>query len=822
MLKRLAELSFHRRRRVLLVWVLGLVVLGVVMGAAGSGYRSDFTLPDVESKRGIDILDERFDGQGAGQVGNIVFEADAGVEDPAVRQAIEAFLAEVAADRRGAIGRPARTTRATSVQISDQRRRRRHASRTPSSRRRPTRRSRRPSRSATRSGRRCPRSTGSAVEIGGQAFAEFEVPSSEALGLGFAIIILILAFGSVLAMGLPIGVALAGIVSGSLIAGLLSQRRRHARLHLDDRRDDRPRRGHRLRPVHRHPVPGEPPQGPQHRGRRRSSPWTRPAGPSLFAGIDRRHLAAGHAGHAARLRLRAGHRRGRRGGDDAGGVAHAAARAARLRRRDGSRSPAGGASSRRARRRRLVGVGLGIPAARRRHVAGRRDRGPAGQLRLRPAAQARCSSAQPKPLRQTLSYRWSRVIQHRPWTAVLVGVVVLVVLALPVFGLRLGFSDEGNYPEDTTTRQAYDLLADGLRAGLQRSARPGQRGARRAPTPPSLPGRRRRDPEPTRAWPASSAADHQRRGRPDRGAVAGRPDDAHRRTRRPPTSSTACATTCSPPATEGTGLDVAVSRRRRHRRRLHRLPGRAGCRSSSAPCSALSFLLLMVVFRSLLVPLKAVIMNLLSIGAAYGIVVAVFQWGWGSALLGIERRADRAVRADDAVRHRVRPVDGLRGVPPVPGPGGVRPHRRQPHVGGRRPGRRPPGSSPPPRRSWSWCSAASSARPTASSSCSGVGLAVAVLIDATIVRMLLVPATMELLGDRNWWLPPWLDRILPRAHRSSAGPRCRARPARRRGTRRQPPTPAALARTGSDGTNPAQKPDDCARPHDADVFLLTR
>jgi RND superfamily putative drug exporter len=96
MLKRLAELSFHRRRRVLLLWVLGLVVLGVVMGAAGSGYRSDFTLPDVESKRGIDILDDRFDGQGAGQVGNIVFEAEAGVEDPAVRQVIEPFLAEVA------------------------------------------------------------------------------------------------------------------------------------------------------------------------------------------------------------------------------------------------------------------------------------------------------------------------------------------------------------------------------------------------------------------------------------------------------------------------------------------------------------------------------------------------------------------------------------------------------------------------------------------------------------------------------------------------------------------------------------------------------
>src|SRR5262245_45040360 len=96
MLKRLAEVCFRRRRRVVLVWVLGIVLLGAVMGAVGSGYRSDFTLPDVESKRGIDLLDDRFGGQGAGQVGNIVFEADEGIESPAVRQAIEPFLDKVA------------------------------------------------------------------------------------------------------------------------------------------------------------------------------------------------------------------------------------------------------------------------------------------------------------------------------------------------------------------------------------------------------------------------------------------------------------------------------------------------------------------------------------------------------------------------------------------------------------------------------------------------------------------------------------------------------------------------------------------------------
>ena len=103
MLKRLAAVCFRRRRRVLLLWVLGIVVLGAVMGAVGSGYRSDFTLPDVESKRGIDILDDQFGGQGAGQVGNIVFEADNGVEDPEVRRGDRAVPGGGGRDRGGAV-----------------------------------------------------------------------------------------------------------------------------------------------------------------------------------------------------------------------------------------------------------------------------------------------------------------------------------------------------------------------------------------------------------------------------------------------------------------------------------------------------------------------------------------------------------------------------------------------------------------------------------------------------------------------------------------------------------------------------------------------
>src|SRR5262245_28252925 len=461
MLKRLAEVSFHRRRRVLLIWVLGLVVLGVVMGAAGSGYRSDFTLPDVESKRGIDLLDERFGGQGAGQVGNIVFEADAGVDDPAVRDVMEPFLAKVAqidgvqsldspydagnesqiSDRGADAGHtayaefeaPSDASFEETVAIGDDIR------------------------------AAIPSVDGIRIELGGSAFAEFEVPSSEALGIGFAIIILIIAFGSVLAMGLPIGVALAGIVSGSLIAGLLSN--------VVDMPDFTSTIGVMI---------------------------------GLGVGIDyalfivtrfRENLHKGHtieastmiamntAGRAVvfagstvvisllgLLIMQLGFISGM-----AIGMAVVVAltllasltllpallgfagERIELTRRRGLIAAALIAVA-------LIGVGLGIPALLVVTL-------PVAAVVLL-ASFAVSSLRKPvldrarKPLRETLAYRWSRVIQHRPWTAVFVGTAALIALALPIFGLRLGFSDEGNYPEDTTTRQAYDLLAEGFGPGL--------------------------------------------------------------------------------------------------------------------------------------------------------------------------------------------------------------------------------------------------------------------------------------------------------------------------------------------------------------------
>jgi putative drug exporter of the RND superfamily len=175
---------------------------------------------------------------------------------------------------------------------------------------------------------------------------------------------------------------------------------------------------------------------------------------------------------------------------------------------------------------------------------------------------------------------------------------------------------------------------------------------------------------------------------------------------------------------------------------------------------ALSFVLLLIVFRSLLVPLKAVLMNVLTIGAAYGIVVAVFQWGWASGLIGIEggpinpfipmmlfavvfglsmdyevllltrireeylRTGDANTSVADGVASTARVITAAAAIMVVVFASFTLEDMRELKI-------------------------------------FGLGLAVAVFLDATLVRMVVVPATMELLGDRNWWIPKWLDRILP-------------------------------------------------------------
>jgi RND superfamily putative drug exporter len=362
----------------------------------------------------------------------------------------------------------------------------------------------------------------------------------------------------------------------------------------------------------------------------------------------------------------------------------------------------------------------------------------------------------PTPMRETYAYRWSRTIQHQPVQWLLGAALVLLLLAAPVGNLRLGWADEGNFPVDTPTRQAYDLLSDGFGAGFNGpfviTAVPGSGAA------PDGVDRLHRALEATPGVAAVSppVADDpaQPRAYLLRLVATTAPQDEAttdlvRRLR----------TDVIPAASSDSGLDVHVT----------------GAAAASIDITdflaertlvffgavlALSFLLLLLVFRSVLVPLKAVLMNLLSIGAAYGVVVAVFQWGWAGDLLGIEggpinpfipmmlfavvfglsmdyevfmlsRIREEYLRTGDATTSV---ADGLASTAKV-------------------------------------ITAAAAIMVVVFASfvledireikLFGLGLALAVVLDATLVRMVVVPATMELLGERNWWIPKWLDRLLP-------------------------------------------------------------
>jgi putative drug exporter of the RND superfamily len=748
---RLGTWCHDRRKLVLGLWVGVLVVGFAVSGAVGDAFRDEFNLPDVESKTGFDILDDNFGGEGTGVVGTIVFQAEQGVEDPEVEAAMQALFDETA-----------QLNDVTSVESPySGEGARQIASEGPEEGRIAYANVEMPDdiefaraeeiRDAILAD--APEIAGLRIEMGGFIFGEFEEPQSEALGLAFAIIILIIAFGSVLAMGLPVGVALFGIGLGTAIITLLSQVLTipdfatflgimiglgvgiDYALLIVTRYREQLHAGHTVRES--------------------VAVALDTAGRSvLFAGITVvisllgmllmgvtfiQGLAVGAASVvavtvAASLTLLpaligfAGHRielTRWRGLIAAGLVAVF-----------------------------LAGVGLdlaplmvGLPLAVIVLIAGFF----VGPLKREVAHRP------PKPRRETLAYRWSRVIQHRPWTSALVGVVVLAVLAIPVFSLRLGFSDESNFADDTSTKQAYDLLVEGfgpgfngpliLAAELPQGTDPGDLSAitdavASDPGVEFVSDPRPNDPDnPTAVmWELVPTTTPQDEATTD--LVKRLRDDV------------------LPPAEDVAGVDVAVTGNVAVNVDFsHYLSSRLPYFFTAV--LALSFLLLMVVFRSLLVPLKAVIMNLLSIGAAYGLVVALFQWGWLSDLTNVEPAPIEpwapmmlfAIVFGLSMDYEVFLLSRVR----------EEWHRT--------------GDS---RTSVADGLAATAKVITAAAAIMvfvfgtfilendrvvklmGVGLASAILLDATIVRMLLVPATMELLGDRNWWLPRWLDRILPK------------------------------------------------------------
>jgi RND superfamily putative drug exporter len=348
------------------------------------------------------------------------------------------------------------------------------------------------------------------------------------------------------------------------------------------------------------------------------------------------------------------------------------------------------------------------------------------------------------------------MIQRHPWSSALSALLVLVVLAIPLFSMRLAFTDAGNDPTSLTTRQAFDLLAEGFGAGFNGPL------VIAAELPPSG-GHAVLDrlDSTIRATPGVAfAAPARVNGPGNTGVIIAYPTGS------PQAAGTAqlvnhLRNDVIPQATAGTGVTALVGGETA-----------AGVDAANYLSSklfwviggviVLAILLLMAVFRSVVIPLKAAIMNILSAGAGYGVIVAVFQWGWLGSLIGIgstgpidpwiplmmftilfglsmdyevfllsrireewRRTGDNATAVADGLAKTARVITAAAAIMICVFGSFV--------IGD----------------------------PLRVLKVFGLGLAASIFIDASLVRMILVPSVMELLGRANWYMPAWLDRIVP-------------------------------------------------------------
>jgi putative drug exporter of the RND superfamily len=350
--------------------------------------------------------------------------------------------------------------------------------------------------------------------------------------------------------------------------------------------------------------------------------------------------------------------------------------------------------------------------------------------------------------RETAWWRFAHRVSRRPWPYLVAASVVLLALTAPALAMKTGWPDAGDDSTGTTHRRAYDLLADGFGPGVNAPlllvADLRHRGVD-ATAIPALAERVAADP--------GIAMVGQPRTSPAGDTVV------------LPTIPTTAPADPETSATLGRVRDlvpanVAVSGLTAMTDDLTRqlsdtLPIFIGA------ILAASFLLLMVVFRSVAVPLKAAVMNLLSIGGAYGVVVAVFQWGWLGDLLGLDRTylipsplpiIFFAVLFGLSMDYEVFLLSRIREEYQTRGDNAESVARGTAATGRVI-------TSAALIMTVVFLSFVTNPSPLARML--GLGLSTAVVLDATIVRMVLVPATMALLGRANWWLPRWLDRRLP-------------------------------------------------------------
>jgi len=707
-MRRFATWTTGHRKTVIISWIVALVGFGLIAGAVGSDFTEEFSLPSSDSKDALDLLENRFPAQ-AGDTVQIVYRAEQGVEAAAVKRTMEPVFEDVEAlphvsevaspyEKGGAAavsddGKIAYATaqfNVTTDKLNDGEVKK------------------------IMDTARDAGGDGLQVEVGGspaeEVRGEEEEGGSEMIGVLAAIVVLLISFGSVVAMGLPIITALFALGVG--ISGITLF------THVFDTAEFAPQLAFMIGLG----------VGVDYAlfilTRFRNG---------LDEGLEKRDAAIAAVDTAGRAVLFAGitvmiSLMGMLllGLPFLYGVATAAAIAVLFT---------------------MIAALTLLPALL--TIAGNW----VNRIRIPGLGSGGRSIDE-----NGWWFRWSRRIQRRPWLAALVSGALLLALCIPTLSLRLGTNDAGTDPSGTTTREAYDLLADGFGPGFN------------GPFVLAAELPEKGDDEALQELRTELKSEEGVEAVTD---VTLNPNETVGVFQLYPTTSPQSEATTEllhrvrddviPPVEESTGAQVHVGGINAifedfGNAIAGKLPLFIGV------VVLLSALLLMIVFRSIWVPLKAVLMNLLSIGAAFGLIVAVFQWGWGASLIGVDATGpiisffpiflfsiifglsmDYEVflmsRIHEEWEHSKDATESVtRGLA----------------LTGR------------------VITAAAAIMVTVFASFMigedriiklfGLGLASAVFIDAVIIRSVLVPAVMQLLGPRAWWFPDWLDRILPRLH----------------------------------------------------------
>ncbi len=751
---KLARWSTTHRKYVVIGWIALLITVNVLAQSAGTSYSNNFTLPNSDAQRAADLLQHSFPAQ-AGDRDTIVYKVSSGtVLDPAVRARMSTMFAQVAKlPHVAAVISPyAGTSAGKSISadgkiafatvVFDEK-----ANLLPKS-------------AAERvvTTARAADQPGLQIELGGQAIEATEQAGfglSTVVGLLAAIVVLLLTFGSLIAMGLPIVTALFGLGTGLGVIALFTHvvdtpnfsSELAAMIGLGVGIDYALFILTRFREAYRTPGPtfGD-------------------ARESVVQSMDTAGRAVLFAGTTVVIALLG---MMLLGVDFLYGVAISASigvllvMLASLTLLPALLTMAGARvarPSRRARAREARAAKTGEVA----RVAGSQTHDPTAAQTLT-AGEAQIAGG--------TWLRWSAFVQRRPWTIAIVSTLTMLLIAAPALALRLGSSDASNDPASQTTHRAYELLAQGFGEGFNgpllvvaKVPSPSGEAAKQGVLVPSSPDGGKASVEKLRAAIAATP-----------GVVSVAPaklnptGEVATITVYPRSSPQAYATTqlvsrlrdsVIPPVKAQTGMSVYVGGVTAGAVDFaavlsHKLPLFIGV------VVLLSALLLMIVFRSLVIPLQAAVMNLLSISASLGVIVAIFQWGWLGSLFGVQQGPIEsfipvmlfAIVFGLSMDYEVFLISRM--------------HERWTHTREH-------------SRAVAEGLALTGRVVTAAAAIMvcvflsfmlgedrvikefGLSLASAVFLDALVVRCLLLPAVLHLVGERTWQIPGWLDRVLPR------------------------------------------------------------